>query len=595
MSGEELQVLRSMPNLESLTFSGNLPSSSLRYVSELPNLRYLRLPQAANNRSLPYLGRLSQLQTLDVEAVQDYGRFFDQVCQLSNLRTLVLTAQPSAKFKTSDWERLRTLPRLQRIFLRGTHPVVGVDSQEVLRVQVLLPHVKVRPANITRNLTWTWNVINCASTLICMVLVVQLSTQFSHAQSRLIPNYSRPHLLVAALLMMGTTIVHTVILMSTESTFLASLAASLIAPGLFWWVIVVSMCLSTDQSRFGKLNVALGIPLLPLVPALGSTLMEAFLSDVDWFLQGHHPAMAWGIVASSLISPLIIMRRLPRLHSYYAESGVEVMLRDIAAQTKRRWGIGFYQKPQAGDKLPRAVKSCRNRLDALLAKPLPRDMSRMWIAGNSSDGVAVAWASLRQMVVMTVIFYVMARWNDYEFEVHEMFFSTFGMMAMVGMDAVTLALTIYWRSRRPMLAGEFLRPLKRQAFVRQLFLAVGRDLWPMLLVHAVLITGLAVMWVPQGLLSTFIPAIFCYFLFRGLVVYAFILLSIPIRSEWRQLLLVALALAIVLFAGYQLFSGVTKPDSWYPAATLTLYLAGSVLAALGLVRLNRRWEELELA
>ena len=38
-SGEELQVLRSMPNLESLTFSGNLPSNSLRYVAELPNLR----------------------------------------------------------------------------------------------------------------------------------------------------------------------------------------------------------------------------------------------------------------------------------------------------------------------------------------------------------------------------------------------------------------------------------------------------------------------------------------------------------------------------------------------------------------------------
>ncbi len=593
-SSEDLQVLRSMPQLEALTFSSNLPSNSLQLAAELPQLQYLRVPGLVDNRGLPQLRRLTQLQILDIGQVDGYPRVLDEICQLHNLHTLVLPGQSVAKFQPADWERLRTLPRLTRLDLRGVRYGHLPEQIEIARVQDLLPHIKVRPAEVSRTRSQAWSWISGASVLIWAALAVQLHWQFSHARSRLIPHYSRDHLRVAAALMLGTTVMHTLILWSCGVSFSASLAGSLLAPGVLWGVVALTMWLSDDRQLAARLNPAMALILLMQTPYLVG-LTSWFLADVDWFLQGKQPWLAWGIVACSLIPPLLVFRRLPRLHAAFAEcpAGMPPLALDL--KSLREWNRG-YANSQRGKRRSWFGRDPIARLDAALAEPKPHSLSRLWIAGNSSSGSAIAWAVLRLCIMTVIVFCVIVRPAGLDFILDQSTVLFWGSFAAAWLDlSILSALVGVWRARRVMLGFESLRPVSRQGFVRQLFLAVGRDLLPVVILHSLLAGALVGMIAGRGLSPLVIPVVLCYCLFRGLVIYASILLIMSVRGELKFGMLLGLMFVIIFLAAIQVTLAMSTHENWSPIWSIVVLSVGCVLAALSLLGLKHYWEDRELA
>lgn len=594
-SREDLQVLRSMPQLAALTFSSNLPSNGLQLAAELPQLQYLRVPRLENNRGLPQLRRLKQLQILDIGQVDGYARVLDEICQLHNLQTLVLPGQSAAKFQPADWERLRSLPSLKRLQLRGQQYGPIEDQIEINRVQQVLPHIKVRPAEVSRTRSQAWSLINGAGVLIWAAMAVQLHWQFSQANSRLIPHYSRDHLRVAAALMLGTTIMHSLILWSCGVSFSASLAGSLLAPGLLWGAVALTMRLSDDRQLAVRLNPVMALILLMQVPYLVPAVVNWFLADVDWFLQGRQPGLAWGIVVCCLIPPLLVFRRLPGLHAAFAEcpAGMPPLALDL--KSLREWNRG-YANSQRGKQRSWFGRDPIARLDAVLAQSKSQSLARLWMAGNSSSGSAIARAVLRLCIVTAIVFFVILRPAGLDFNLDQSTVQFWGSFAAAWLDLSMLsALVGVWRARRFMLGYESLRPVSRQGFVRQLFLAVGRDLLPLVILHLLLAGTLVGMIAGRGISALVILVVLCYCLFHGLVIYASILLIMSVRGELKFGMLLGLMFVIIFFAATQVSLAMSTQEHWSPVWSIVVLSAGCVLAILSLLGLKHYWEDLELA
>ncbi|MDB5338960.1 MAG: hypothetical protein JWN70_4579 [Planctomycetaceae bacterium] len=594
-SVEELHVLRAMPNLESLTLASMVPPDSLQIIGEVRSLQYLSLTKVENNPALSKLRQLAQLQILDLSHVDGYSRVLDEICQLPNLHTLVLPGQSAATFQAAEWERLRTLPRLQRLYLRGTQTGPREDQIEIKRVQQVLPRIQVRPAEVSRRRSWTWNAINSASALIWAALVVQLHTQFSHAGSRVIPNYSRDHLIVAVSVMCLTTFAHVMILWNRDVSLLASLAASLFIPGMSWWLVAITMWLSNDQNLARRLNPTTALLVFWIYPLSGSSVMDSVLGNVDWFLQGEQPVLALGLVVLCVISPLLVFRRLPRLHLVYSESESGVPLFSLDLDVLRNWNQNV-ESSKRRTKQSWLTPDHVARLDLQLAQPKPHSLSHLWIAGNGTNGLDLVWGLLRTGLVMAVVLYMMlgsSRSDSNRSQISVLYWAPLAAMWLdIGMLSGLVAV---WRGRYSTLGYESLRPASRREFVRQLFRAVGRDLVPPVVLHLLLTGVLVGTLAAGGLPPLFIPVALCYCLFHGLAIYAGILLMMAVRGEMQFGLLMVVTFMMMYFAANQVTSVLSAPENWQPVWAIVLFIAGSVLAALSILGLKQYWEDLELA
>lgn len=591
---EDLLALRRMPNLEAFALLGDAPANGLNSLAELPRLRYLRLLEIPAQAGLEPLRNLTQLQTLDVMRVPDYARFLEEIRQLPHLRTLILPGQVVAVFKASDWDRLRSMPGLERIYLRGKITAPDSSRIELDRVQQILPHVKVRPAEISEQRSNTWCFVAFASVLIWGVLTIQLQSQFSSCGSLLIPHFADCHLRVVATLWAVTTTAHTVILCLGDCSFAASLAGSLVMPGVYWGINAALLQSSRKENQAGALNPFFStFTCLYTFPIMGM-LSRYFLSDLDWFLEGRQPALAWGITVASLITPTIALLRIPRLHAIHQESPLGTP--PLGASPKE-WKI-WTKKMALLQTNPR--KSWWRvdqgaRLDAAVAAPGPRNWSRLW---NAAHIVDVPQLTIRMMIITAIylaIFQCVAWLQLIDVGSQVQLFPFAMMMGGMWIEGTFVGLVMIWRNRRETLSLELLRPATRQEFVQRLFAAVRRDLRSVLaaqLVAAVVLLGI---YGTHNLPPLFIPSVICYCIFRGLSSYFAILFFLAIRRTWVVFGIIAVIWFPAFAAdGYWAVTSM-RPEGWFPEVVMTLCIAGSVASGLGIIWLKRHWQRIELA
>ncbi len=593
-SDADLQFLRALPNLEALSLLADLPAGGAMYVGELSRLRHLRLLELPRGPELKQLEGLTQLRILDVLRIPNYASLFDDLGQFTNLETLVLQGPTPTAFQESDWERLRALPRLKRLYLRNTAGIPDRDRTDLDRAQRILPHVKVRPATVNERRTNIWCYVVFASVLVWGVLIVQLQSQFSHSGSCVIPNYALNHLKVAAGLWAITTILHVVILYVGDCSFIASLAGSLVVPGVYWGWSAAMLRSNRPLNQAGALNPFFSAATCFYTFPLLAMISRYFLSDLDWFLEGRQPALAWVIAAGSVAAPLLALQRIPRLHAIYQECLAGLPPLEVSPRAWTTWGKKLVKTPAKPWKAWWRIDQSE-QLDAVVAAPGPRNWARLWGAAHSID---VPQLTIRLVVIsaMYLAGFGLVCWLGFVDGGSGFQWLPFlVMMGAMWIEVVFLGLVMIWRARRPTLGFELLRPASRKEFVNQLFAAVWRDLravlFGQLLAGAVLI-GL---WGPSNLPRLFIPSLACYWLFRGLSNYVAILLFLAIRRGW----LVFAGLSLIWFPafgadGYWAVSSL-RPEGWFPEITMVLCVAGSAVAALVLVWLKGYWQRIELA
>jgi hypothetical protein len=591
-SGNDLAILRSMPNLQAFSYLGNLPWDSLKYVAEAQDLRYLQLRALKPDQGLSDLRRLQKLEVLEIRKIEDYRRLFNEIRHLPNLRTLILPGPTTTTFQGADWEQLRSAPRLRYLYLEGNIDGPEYTRIEVDRIQQALPQVKVRPSPVNDRRARVWTFIAFASMLAAGVLIMQLQTHFSHAQSCVVPNYTTSHLLVPIVFWTVTTIINTIILWYANCSFAASLAGSLIVPGLYWWLTVAmlrSAKIQNQASTFSPYFTA-----MMCIQALPNsiTLSSFFMSDFDWFLSGRQPVLAWGIIIASIIAPAIALRRIPRLHSLYAECAAGVPPLGLSWKAWNVWGknLAVSQEGTWGTRL-RSRRSAA--LDSLLATRNPTETSQLWIAGNEQSGWQLC---IRLLIMGTAAFLSMQAFRLFgSMESNESSLLVLSSIGIMWIDIFPLAQVIVWRRRRPLLGYELLRPSNRQDFVRQLFAAMFRDQQPFLVLHLLWIIAIWQMSTITHLPPWIIPSIICFYVFRGISIYAYALFALAVKPIWIVIVCLSIVWSLLSLSSAYLALGCTRPERWFPAIAIPLFLTGIASALLGLVWIRRYWERLELA
>ncbi|MES2788027.1 MAG: hypothetical protein V4719_00290 [Planctomycetota bacterium] len=591
-SGDDMAILRSMPNLQAFSYSSNLPWNCLRYVAEAQDLRYLQLLALKPDQGLSDLRRLQKLDVLEIRQIEDYRLLFNEIRHLPNLRTLILPGPKATTFQGADWEQLRSVPRLQYLYLEGNIDGPEYTRIEVDQIQQALPQVKVRPSPVNDRRTRVWTFIAFASMLASGVLIMQLQTHFAHVQSRIIPNYTTSHLLVPIVFWTLSTIFNTVILWYANCSFAASLAGSLIVPGLYWWLTVAMLRSAKIQNQASTFSPYFTAMMCFQVLPNSVTLSSFFLGDIDWFLSGRQPVLAWGITIASVIAPAMALRRIPRLHSLYAECSAGVPPLGLSWKAWNVWGknLAGSQEGTWGTRL-RSRRSAA--LDSLLATRNPTETSKLWIAGNEQSG----WQLCMRLLMMGTAAFLFIQ----VFRLLGYTDPTGGALLMLSaagiiyVDIFPLAQVIVWRRRRSLLGYELLRPSNRQDFVRQLFAAMARDQRPFLVLHLLWIVVIWQMSTITHLPPWMIPGIICFCVFRGLSIYAYALLVLAVKPIWIVIVCLPIVWSLLSFSSAYLALGCTRPENWSPTIAIPLFLTGIAFALLGLVWIRRYWERLELA
>lgn len=594
-SQEDLSVLKEMPQLDSLSLLTDLTPAIMENVGQLGRLRYLRLLELDRATELGDLGRLSNLRTLDVLRVPDHARLFDQIRQIPNLRTLVLSGQVAAIFNPADWERLRDMPQLTHLYLRGNAKGSERSRIELDRVRQMLPRVKVRPASVSsrRSNAWKWIVV--ASTLIWGVLMTQLQSHFSHSASRLIPSFASAHLAIAASLCSVTTAIQTAILWHEGCSLAASLAGSLMVQGCLWWIIVFLM-------RLENLWCTAFMPGLAQMACVQITIVSTVaspfsISDVDWFLSGKQPLLAWVIVAGCVVSPILVFRRVPRLHNAFQEMFGSLPPLGTSMKGWQPQNLAAMQQAQAHSQ-HNGPSGLFNRLDTLLASPDRADRSELWIAGNMLNGrfLACAAVCIGALMACTIIGAEYFQILPYVAPLRDT--SILPLMALYGIDLVTLGLIAGWRERLLVFGYEMLRPMSRSEFVQQIFAAVARDMRPLLSFHLIAMGILISINWSRGFLPYFFPVLLCYILFRALFLYSAVLFFLTVRNGWIQgfgMIAGYFVLAIPVIYFIVCLGGPTEVVIWNPVLAIFGIVAGIALVSLFLMWLKGYWQRIELA
>lgn len=593
-TADELQILRTMPNLRDFAILADVPAGGWRHIAETPRLRYLRLLELPSRRELQGAGGLADLQVLDLLRIPDYSRVFDDVKQFPNLHTLVLEGPVAATFNAADWQKLRALPRLTQLYLRNGERIPERNRTDLSRVAEILPHVKVRPVAVDELRANVWCFVVFAGMVIWGLLTIQLQTQFSHSGSCVIPNYAPSHLAVAKRLWVFTTAIHVGILYGADCSLLASLAGAMVVPGLFWGMHAVDFRTSVKRGKSSTLNpllaLAMTFQVFPII-AVGSRF---FLSDLDWFLAGHHPLVAVVLILFSVTMPILVLRRLPRLHTIYQETLAGVPPLGISPKAWNAWGKTLAATQANPWKSWWTGDQCA-RLDAIIAAPLPRDWSRLWVAAHGFD---IPQALVRVMtfaVVFLGAFRLVSWWQAAYLGWQPQWLAIAAMMGGMWVEGAFIGLILIWRGRRPLLAFELLRPASRPEFVRQLFAAVWRDLRPVLICQIVVVCILSGMTGIGSFPHLFVPTVLCYGVFRAIGNYATILLLLAVRRGWLVFAAVAIIWFVAFFMDGYLALSSTRSDEWYPEAAIALCVAGILATLFVLVWLKGYWRRLELA
>ena len=341
-------------------------------------------------------------------------------------------------------------------------------------------------------------------------------------------------------------------------------------------------------------GLMLCIHLLPII----SLFSQFFLSDIDWFLEGRQSLLATGLIGLSAFIHILAFRQIPRWHSIYAESQTELPPAGWNYKSWTSWMKSLSVAPSGMGRRGWLNRAFNNHLDldTLLAQRGPHPFWRLSIAANAMNRREIFKRAILFFAVISMGMLILNYLGSGDPRGLSSALQNFGYMMLIFVDSLSLGFITNWRSRRPMLGCELLRPACRDEFVRQLFLAVWSDLQPMLAVHLVATVVAAIFWAP-GTPSLFFPLVAGYFVFRGLSLYAAILFLMTIRRDWLAAMLTPLAW--VLLSGGALYLGLSLTVFWqssrFSLLGLGIYFAGSAIIVMLLIRLKAYWQRIELA
>jgi hypothetical protein len=315
--------------------------------------------------------------------------------------------------------------------------------------------------------------------LFSMLMRRNLESHFSHAAARLIPNYATPHLIVAAIFWAGFVLYELHILQQLHVEPRAALASALFAPGLNIVMFYLESNKRHKREIFGWLSSLLLLSLRVFQSLILLMFVNNWLSSYQVFYQllwGELPFVARGLIAFGLCAPMLAIRAVMRLPTQIYEHSPT--LHPLGRRLQQDQNGNVPAKIQGHDtsrERPGSVHS--SRFDRLMLRRPTINRSQLWIAGQQYCGAQIALLAGICAASVCLCCGVMVQLGILKWQVSDDSW-TIPLIFTTTFDACAGYLVHCWSRRQSLLGMELLRPLKRDAFVRQWYISLAVDFTP---------------------------------------------------------------------------------------------------------------------
>ncbi len=561
-----------------LVHAGDLTTTAMESLAREPRLEFLSLdvghssydfpplpgenPLAVQQREEKRLKTLRYAPVIEWPATLKSLHYYDEPSgttlarlnewqQLPHLRCLVTRLNPVEGNRLDDEAvaALQRFPQLKQLYLRD--PTQG-ESDFAIEQQRRLPQLSVRPMHYDPTRGKRAVVIVMSGMVVGVLLLFVLMKQFVTSAHRLMPNFTRSHLVIPA---------GVIAVLAVTSFFLYWLADCPARVGL--GMCLASVAVISLGVKFFRLTVGVsGLPLLGnlgmlppavIVPSMCSQIVLSFYgAEIDWFLRGQYAWWPLVVLAVSVWGACDLATWLRGLSRDLEAGGcANVPLGTFDPAGWAEWGKSVMAAKATGrEKAPLGQRRQERRLDQLerdLAagkKFTPEQLWRFGIMMTMFD-----W--LITFVPIFLLFLVPLGLLVYSIEGSPFILPAFQLIKVMwpfAIQIIVMSLVVPMATlsqRYPLLALERLRPATREDWTKTWFRGVLRELTPLPLM---LLGGtVALYWssvFPELTLSGAL-------LFVGLLVsaasvlVALAMLATTLRSRWWLVGFVVLTVATV--------------------------------------------------
>lgn len=616
MTPEIGRTLAKLPHLQQLKLSlRGTPNPSLEALPTLANLRFFQVPMVPPSE----LGLLAKHPLLTTVELQDSvpmgplpgelsrGRFeiwqeastLQEAKQIEKVIIRQMTEHTKASMAGSPNDQIATdatqrgipisstlrsavaeLPNLKAVEIhdwRGDSPPTMIDDPGMRQALASRHDVVLNPVALNvESLLPLFAGFNTA--IVLVVIGFQLFAQFGASRSRTVPGFARPHLLVAAVLLLAHVLILSMILtLRRHVDFLPALSIAAAMPAVS--VLIVALLLKRPTLFFLVIPFG-GFGLIAMT--VGSQFL--FRAGVEEaYLNGQQPGMTLAMLVVEIAAILWAGRSVLPLSHRFNEAGIPVGLGMF--QTLRQLQTQRLKRPvQSTARSEWGLTQLDRRIDSYLKGKSFANRRRQWRAVEPTNWRTILWMCLvcpwigvgaytlaESMLSGRVI-------NLTSYVYYSVFLGGFSL------TLGTLIIAAGCQMRRPVLGQELLRPMLREDMLKMLRTSMWIDVWPALLLTLGYLIALTFIhsWGPAAgssvpWKSTLLGQILlCFTLPLSVWGGALFLLTIP-SAFWRTLL-VALAI-VLLFAGVQ---PAVRFAATSPAVQIDPSTTNAALASYGL-------------
>lgn len=569
------QTLAKLPNLQhlELTLIGR-PIPSMEALPALNNLRFFQVPHVPL-AELGLLARHPQLTTVELQdslphrplpgelssqpyAIWQQPSTLPEAKQIERVIIRGMTEHTKAIVEGVPFDQippdafnkavpvsaaLRTavsqLPNLKAVEIRdpwGGWPAKSIEDRGVRQALADRPDVILNP--VVPNFESAMSpFLVFGTTIVLVVIGVQLLSQFCSIGARTAPAFAGPHLIVAGTLLSAHILVAGVILMSLRPV--AFLPALVIATAIPAFCATAVFLISRRPSWWPMLfPIAFGGTVM--IPIFGPVLLRSLGEN---FVQGERVGVAIAILLVECIALLAAGNSLLSLSQNLHEAGIssglglfqtlkQIQLQRLSQKQRVQLGIGM------------SLSWFDRNLEAFLASNTFTDRKRQWRAAEPSSWRSVLLMSLIGPWLLVGVFFLTTRLLAGQVTALESYAFCSVFLGTYSLTFATMILAAGSQSRRSVLGQELLRPMLRQEMEAHLRKSLWVDLWPAMITTLVYLIVLTMIhdwgpasWQPRSWeIASLGQALLCLALPIPIWAGMLLLLTIP-KEFWRGLLL----------------------------------------------------------
>lgn len=485
------ETLATLTRLKAVAISdAKITTDHVTALSQIASLRWITLETLDLPASLQPLSLLPHLTTLclsngrlsmtDAPAASPYRpEVLAELSALPKLRALILRPQylPGIAYfagnktpnpacdsilKRSFIETFAGNRALERVWIGANQ---RADQREQLAaIARAMPHIDVRSATYDSEKIVRVHFVGLALGLVAMLLMLQLTSQFSAPAAQLIPRFAVVHLSWFGGLMAVAIVVYAFLVVRSDIIFLSGLAvfsgsvAAAATLQVLWNVVGM-----TGRNWANYVSAAI-VVVVVYVPMLKDYFRPVVAANVDQFLMGMYPMLASLLLVLATLVVIACLSMFGQQHRVWAEHAIAPAM-TVQQIGERRVSLAHRQWNDR--KHTGRLSHWYRQLDgAAIAfwQGKHRSVAQMWQLGQSSAAIR------RIMLLYTVIFCVgifSRQSTPLSMVIIGLYYSVFMIVSMpLAMVAMRTC------GRRETFSRDLLHPISRDRWIRGVFLAV---------------------------------------------------------------------------------------------------------------------------